>query len=358
MIESLIRSNPPDYDELERRSVDYILALRKVTRPFTFLLFLMPIALIFIWLFFIESPVALALSVSAYVLLAFFAVYSRYRAEKKYRELTVNFGYYLIHSDFSVYTIRVASLVLAVLIFVLIETYHGFNQQEFFYVILAFIAASFLLNVFSPRFLRYERMATEIQSPSIQSEIERIAASGMIRNFSIKVVPEKKMKVANAYCTGFIRNRIYVTDYLLENLTEDESIVILAHEMGHVYFRHNLKTLALTFLLLFASAVLFFSYLYITDPLYSVLLTQGGVLLFIIGIPIIVPSVKRGYELQADMFASGFKSEEISVNALLKTNYLNLTPMVASGGVTHPPLPTRIDRIRRAIRVRDLRAKI
>lgn len=357
MVESLVRSDPPDYDELERKSVDYIQNLRRITRPFSILLFLMPAALILVWLFFIESFYALLVSVAVYILLVVVSIFARYRAEKKYRELVVNFGYYLIHSDFSVYTIRVASVVLSILIFILVETYRGFNQVEFFSLVIAFIVISFGLSVFSPRFMRYERMSKEIGSQTIKDGVTNISDSTDLPRFALRIVPEKKMKVANAYCTGVLRNRVYVTDYLMDNLSESEMLVIIAHELGHVFYRHNLKILVLTFFLLFASAGLFFSYLYISIPLVSALMTQAGIFLFILGVPALVPSVKRTYELQADMFASRFQSEETSVNALLKTSYLNLTPMQASGGLTHPPLPIRINRIRRAIKVRDLKAK-
>jgi len=357
MIEDLIRANPPQYDELEKRSIDYIQHLRGATRPFSILLFLMPAVLLIIWIFFIESVLLLGLSVAIYIATVLVAIFARYRTEKRYRELTVSFGYYIIHSDYSMYTIRMASIVLTVLIFVLVETYRGFNQIEFFSVVIAFIVVSFILSVYSPRFVRYEKMSTQIQSEVIRSGVSHIASSTSMPEFTIRIVPEKKMKVANAYCTGILSNKVYVTDYLLENLTENEALVILAHELGHVIYRHNLKTLALTFFLLFASAVMFFSYLYISNELASALLTQAGIFLFILGIPALVPAVKRGYELQADMFASRFQTEEAAVNALLKTNYLNLTPVQASGGITHPPLPIRINRMRRAIKMRDLKAK-
>lgn len=354
MVEGLVQSDPPKYDMLERKAAEYQMALRRNTRPYSFLLFFFPVLLIIIWLFFIESPLILVLSVAAYIALIVFTVYARFRADTGYRELSVKFGYYLIHSDYSVYTMKTAVVVLAVLLFIMIDSLRGINQSDFFILILVFIVAYFFVNVFSPRFMRYNRMAADISSP-IASALSKISSSVDMPPYTVRVVKEKKMKVANAYCTGFLRNRIYVTDYLLENLKDDEAIVILAHELGHVFYRHNLKTLMLTFLLLFASAILFFSFLFLPISEYTALTTQGGVLLFILGIPVIVPAVKRGYELQADMFASRFKSEDDSVNALKKTSYLNMTPLGSSGSLTHPPMYMRLDRIRKAIKMRDLK---
>lgn len=346
MVESLVSSDPPDYDKLERISIDYFESMRTASRPFSILLFIMPVVLIFTWIVFPDTLWLLILSIMIYLVVIFLSIYSRFRVEKRYRALDCSLAYYITHSDSSVYTIRMASVVMAVLIFVLVETYQAFSQYEFFIVVNLFIAASLVLSIFSPRFWHYHRSSKPEISPEVQAKVEQIKNEVNMPNFALYVIPEKKMKVANAYCTGMLRNRVYITDYLVDNLTDAETTSILAHELGHAFHRHNLKTLVMTFFFLFASASLFFSSLYVPSLIISSILEEGGILLFILGIPVIIPMIRRGYEYQADMFSSRFTDEETAVNALLKTNYLNMTPLNLSGGATHPPLVARISRIR------------
>lgn len=346
MVENIVRSDPPDYDRLERMSIDYIESVRTVSRPFSILLFLMPVALMFIWILFIETLWLLVLSVSVYLVIVFLSIYTRYRVDKKYRELDCSLGYYLIHSDTSMYTIRIAALVFAILVFVLVETYRVFNQYEFFIIVNAFIVLSFILSIFSPRFWLYGKRSSPELPSEVTSMIERIRSETNMPDFTVHVIPENKMKVANAYCTGMIWNKVFVTDYLLENLSPQETASIVAHELGHVIHRHNLKTLVLTFTMLFASSALFFSYLYVSSPVLYTFLAEAGIFLFLLGVPAFIPAMRRRFEIQADMFSARFMNMDTTINALLKTNYLNLTPIQLSGGATHPPLPIRISRIK------------
>lgn len=355
MVEQLVRADPPDYDRLERLSIDYTISMRSATRLYSVLLFLMPIALLFIWVFFIENLVLLVVSLAVYIVIVFMSIYSRFRVEKRYRDLQSSLLYYMTHSDSSMYNIRIAALVLAVLMFILLETYGSINQVDFFIVINVFILLSLVLSVFSPRFWHYGKGASQEINPEVSSKIDGIAHTDGMPRFTLHIIPEKRMKVANAYCVGMIRNRVFVTDYLVENLNNDEIVSIVAHELGHVRYRHNLKTLIMTFSLLFLSAALFFSYLYVSSALLSAMMAEAGIFLFILGVPALVPAVRRSFEIQADLFAAQFLDEETAVNALLKTNYLNLTPLQLSGGATHPPLVVRINRIKGSFRRRERR---
>ena len=46
--------------------------------------------------------------------------------------------------------------------------------------------------------------------------------------------PAKKKKVANALVSGFRQKNIFISDYLIENVTPEELETILAHEIGHI----------------------------------------------------------------------------------------------------------------------------
>lgn len=344
MVEELINSRSPDYDQLEKMSQEYFIELRRVTRPFSIFLFLMPLALIVIAVYFFENKIALFLSIALYAAFILASIYARYSAEKKYRDLDCSYLYFLVHSDSSLSTLRMTSLIMVVLFFIYLQTLHWQNEFQVYIVINALIIVFYLLSAFSPRFMRYEKISSSV-TPSIVSRMAEIEQSLKIPEYVIHVVPEKHLKVANAYCAGIFKNRIFITDYLLDNLEEDEVVTILSHELGHVVYKHNLKGMLLTFSLLFLSAALFFSFTYIPDATLANQLSFAGIIMFLVGMPAIVPSVRRIYELQADTFASQFVDMETAISALKKTNYLNLIPAVLSGSATHPSLPNRIKNI-------------
>lgn len=351
MVEALVREEPPDYEELERLSREYITGMRRLTRVFSILLFAMPLVLLFVWIMYIENVTVLLASVLIYLAITFMSIYTRYVADRKYRDLDCSLAYYIIHSDASVETIRISALVLGILLFVLLQTLGSLGQDTFFVGLNLFIILSLVLSIFSPRFRRYERRSAPVDDEILQ-KVREISDAAHVPPYILRVIPERKMKVANAYCAGILKSKIFITDYLVDNLEPDEAACIIAHELGHATYRHNLKSLGITFFFLFASAALFFSHIFISSLLVSALLQEAGILLFIFGVPAFVPSLRRRFEIQADLFASWFFSEETAVNALLKTNYLNLTPLAMSGGVTHPPLAVRISRIREAVKHR------
>ncbi len=344
MVEELIREDNPDYDRLDRMSAEYFIALRKSTRLYSYFLFILPLVIIILGLDFFENLLALAVSIWLYTAFILASVHATYRAEKRYRRLDCSFPYYLVHSDASLGTLRVSGIIMVVLFFVYIQTLHLTYQFQLFIITVGMIVVFLFLNVFSPRFSRYSRISRK-PDPEIMEKMREIEANLKMPEYIIHVVPEEKLKVANAYCTGLIVNRIFVTDYLLENLKPDEAVCILSHELGHVYYRHNFKSMILVFGLLFVSALLFFSFLFVSNVLVANVLSIAGIAMFIVGVPVVVPAVRRNFELQADLFASRYVDEATAMSALKKTNYLNMVPAAFSGGMTHPSLPLRLQNI-------------
>ena len=63
---------------------------------------------------------------------------------------------------------------------------------------------------------------------------------GNLKCRDILLVKDKKWKNANAMVVGiFSRFRfLYLTDYLIENFSMDETETIIAHELGHIKHKH------------------------------------------------------------------------------------------------------------------------
>ena len=173
----------------------------------------------------------------------------------------------------------------------------------------------------------------------------------------------KRSTKLNAYFTGLgSKKRIVLYDTLIEKLTTEEIVAVLAHEIGHYKHKHTLKgiikSVAITgfefylFSLLVDSPQLAQA-LGVQQPnfhigllAFAMLYSPVETLLGLIG-----NIFSRKHEYQADKFAAENYSGEALINALKKLtseNLSNLTPHPAYVFVyySHPPLIERIKVIR------------
>lgn len=174
----------------------------------------------------------------------------------------------------------------------------------------------------------------------------------------------KRSNRLNAFFTGFGRfRRIVFFDTLVEKLTVDELVVILAHEMGHFKKKHILKMMVSSILqtgLMFYilslfvrnpglfeafgmehlsvyAGLVFFGFLY--SPISTLLSVVGNVF-------------SRKYEYQADGYAVGTTGKGRELIAALKklclANLSNLTPhpLQVFLQYSHPPVLRRIEAIK------------
>lgn len=169
---------------------------------------------------------------------------------------------------------------------------------------------------------------------------------------------------ANAFFAGFGRNkRIVLYDTLIEQLSENELVAVLAHEVGHYKHQHIRQSYALSILniglLLFVLSRLLF------EPALSLALgaDQAGIHLGLLTFTLLFSPVSRltdlGFnalsrrnEFQADSYASGTYDGTALGNALIKLHVgtlSNLRPHPAYVFVhfSHPPLLRRLAAIRK-----------
>jgi len=169
---------------------------------------------------------------------------------------------------------------------------------------------------------------------------------------------------SNAYFTGIGRiKRIVLFDTLIEQMTVEQGVAVLAHEMGHYKMKHIRRMLALQTILLFAGLYIL-SLLAEFKPFYTafgmshpsnhvalVLFTLlSGPFTFYLG-PLI-HLLSRRHEFEADRFAAvtlrnGKPMEEALVNLTIK-NLANLTPhpWYSFYHYSHPTPVERIEAIR------------
>lgn len=201
---------------------------------------------------------------------------------------------------------------------------------------------------------------TPLQDGSLKSSIENYAQKVGFELQNIFVIDgSKRSTKANAYFSGFGKEkRITLFDTLINDLSEDEIVAVLAHEVGHYKRKHIIVNLIVS--LLTTGLTLFILSLFINHPEISLAIgvstpsfhaaLVGFALLYspiseITGL--IMNYLSRKFEFQADDFAkTTFAATPLvsSLKKLSKKSLSNLTPHPAYVFVhySHPPLVERI----------------
>ncbi|NDV16067.1 M48 family metalloprotease [Muricauda sp. TY007] len=201
---------------------------------------------------------------------------------------------------------------------------------------------------------------TPLEDGSLKSSIENYAQKVGFELQNIFVIDgSKRSTKANAYFSGFGKEkRITLFDTLINDLTEDEIVAVLAHEVGHYKRKHIIVNLIVS--LLTTGLTLFILSLFINHPEISLAIgvstpsfhaaLVGFALLYspiseITGL--VMNYLSRKFEFQADDFAkTTFAATPLvsSLKKLSKKSLSNLTPHPAYVFVhySHPPLVERI----------------
>ncbi len=209
---------------------------------------------------------------------------------------------------------------------------------------------------------------TPLPEGELRDKIETFAGSVHFKLTNIYVIDgSKRSTKANAYFTGFgPKKRIALYDTLLDKLTTDEIVAVLAHEVGHYKHKHTIKNILIS---LPSSLLLFFL---LGIMLRSDALAQafGGVSanfhLNILAFGIIYSPVSlalglisnhlsRRYEYQADSFTATHGLGDVLISGLKKlssSSLSNLTPhpLYVFFHYSHPTIYQRILNIKSSIK--------
>jgi len=164
---------------------------------------------------------------------------------------------------------------------------------------------------------------------------------------------------SNAYFTGLGKSkRVVFFDTLLDTLSSDEIVAVLAHELGHFKRRHIIKRISIFFLIsLFALALLgwlmqqnwFYQGLGITTAS-----NHAALILFMMAGPVFIFFIQpvsawfsRKHEFEADDYARENADARDLISALLKlyrdnANTLTPDPVFSAFYDSHPPASIRI----------------
>ena len=206
---------------------------------------------------------------------------------------------------------------------------------------------------------------TPLPEGELRNAINNFAGSVGFRIDHIYVIDGSKRSVkANAYFTGLgSKKRIVLYDTLIEEMTTEEIVAVLAHEIGHYRKKHVVQGLVLgllqTGLLLFLFSVFVESpnvsrALGVEEPNFHIGLVAFTLLYSPVSMVtgILLNMLSRRNEFQADAFAAEHYSPEALSSALKKLsvkNLSNLTPHPAYVffNYSHPPLLQRLEQIKK-----------
>ncbi|GAK94019.1 CAAX prenyl protease 1 [Nonlabens ulvanivorans] len=242
-----------------------------------------------------------------------------------------------------------------------IVCYNWTGPNFWWYVWILIFAISLLMNMFYARwFVPLFNKQTPLEEGSLKASIANYAQGVGFQLDKVFVIDgSKRSTKANAYFSGFgSEKRVTLYDTLISKLTEEEIVAVLAHEVGHYKRKHiiyNLiaSTITTGFTLwlfsLFVDSTTLSQALGVTIPSFHVGLVAFGLLYSPISTVtgIVMSSLSRKFEYQADAYARDTYEAEPLIAALKKLNKTSLSnltphPVYVFFNYSHPTLYQRM----------------
>ncbi len=265
---------------------------------------------------------------------------------------------------------QLKGLILAVvlggiILSLLIWFYGSFGGYAWLYAwglitIFSLFITFFYSNIIVPLFNKQ----TPLEAGDLRNAIEEFSNKAGFNLTNIYVMDASKRSTkANAYFTGLgSKKRIVLFDTLINDLSTDEIVAVLAHEIGHYKKKHIIKHLITS--VLYTGALLFILSFFLSSPHLALALGSGtpsfhlGIISFSIlftpisvlfGLLMNVSSRKNEYE--ADAYAASFGLADSLISGLKKLSVkalsnLNPDPWNVFVYYSHPTLLQRIEKLK------------
>jgi STE24 endopeptidase len=294
-----------------------------------------------------------------YILNLGFDIYKIFNLEERYGFNTTTVKTFLKDQFVSL----LLSLIIGTsLLYTLLFLYQRLGNTSLIYSWFIILSIILIINVLYTRlFLRLFNKLTPLPQGDLY-EKSILLAKDMgyeIRKISVMDASKRSTKL-NAFFSGFGKFKsIILYDTLLEKLSTDEIISVLAHEIGHAKNKDVIKNLLISaiqiggylcVLSFFLSSISFSAAFGFIDIHYGFAIILFGILLEPVGIILNIPLnfLSRKAEYKADAYAAkaGYKEAMISsLKILAKENFSNLTPhpIVVRLTYSHPTISQRID---------------
>lgn len=244
--------------------------------------------------------------------------------------------------------------------------FRRFEDELLWFVLFSYIALSVILvsiYFLQKYFMRWFNKIEPMAESDLKTEID---ALGKRLGFEVKKIfvldASKRSTKLNAYFSGLGKQKeVVLFDTLIEKMSTDEILAVLAHELGHATHKDTLKGLFRTLLLLFVyvgllTFILMMPALFTAFGLTGIHFGFTIILMMVLLEPVEIPIriymnvASRKAEYRADGFAAKNTSKDAMIRALKKLsieNFVNLTPhpLYVFLNYSHPPISQRIDSI-------------
>jgi STE24 endopeptidase len=259
----------------------------------------------------------------------------------------------------------IAALIGAPILGLIVWLYYRTGDHFWLYAWGVITLFSVFINLFySELIVPIFNKQTPLPDSTLRNEIEAFAKKTGFKLKNIYVIDgSKRSTKANAYFSGFgPMKRIVLYDTLQNELTDEEIVAVLAHEIGHYKKKHVLLTLIFSVIL--TGLMLFLFSLVVNSPSLSQSLgakqTSFHMGLIVFGIlysplSLIIGMfsnyISRRNEFAADRFVNENYKPEMLANALKKLSVKNLSNMMPHPAYvffhySHPPLISRLEKLK------------
>jgi STE24 endopeptidase len=255
--------------------------------------------------------------------------------------------------------------ILALIIYIYQLT--GKNFWWYAWMVVTFFSI-FMVLFYSNLIVPLFNKQTPLPEGELKSAIESFASKVGFKLDNIYVIDgSKRSTKANAYFTGLgPKKRIVLYDTLIKDMTTDELVAVLAHEIGHYKKKHVLWGLLLGILQTGIMLFIFSRFigspelsgaLGVSQPSFHIGLIAFGILYspisIITGLAMNIFSRKNEY--QADAFAATHFNGDALASALKKLSVNNLSnlrphPLYVFFHYSHPTLLQRLEALQNAKR--------
>jgi STE24 endopeptidase len=295
-----------------------------------------------------------------------FSLYQHFTIENRYGFNTMTFRLWLtdLLKSFVISSILGCIVILTALSIVQASPEWWWLWVWLFLLFFGFFMMFISPYVIEPLFFKTEPVKAEGLEGKIRQLMEQ---AGLKVSRVFQMDASRRSRHSNAYFTGIGKvKRIVLFDTLIEQMSHDEILAVLAHEVGHWKKRHVLKRLVLTEATAFCGLCLAY-FLVQRDDLPGLLGYTGlsfyarfmiiGFLGSLVMFPLtpLFSSLSRRDEREADAFAAELTGHpENMASALVKLSRENLSnlhphPWYAAFYYSHPPVVERIRKLRAGV---------
>ncbi len=263
---------------------------------------------------------------------------------------------------------KIKSLILTIvfgggIVYLLFTLYTNVGNMFFVYSWVALIVIMLGMNmVYTSLIVPIFNKLTPLPEGPLKEKIVSMAAKTDYAIDRISVMDSSKRSTKlNAYFSGLGKTKkIVLYDTLVDKMSDDEIVAVLAHEIGHNKKHHTVYSIIQMMITLSLYIGIFLVVLNDTvstafgfDQLhFGFSIIMFGVLIepIVTFIGVFTSKLSRKFEYQADAFAADNASKEFMISALKvlsRENFANLTPhpLFVKMRYSHPPTADRIKAI-------------